>query len=302
MNASLNKLVLLLIALLTGGLNQFGSLDVPQTKIPLKQAGRLFLIEATVDGQQGNFVFDTGATGLVLNKTYFRNYTRSRNNAAGISGTGSVSGYTQVGQLEVGGLIIPRVKADVANLGQIENQRQVRILGLIGMDILKNFELLIDLRTQSLELHEIDRKGNSLQPQIPPFHPDLICEVELRNNIMFVKGEVSGEAMDFCLDTGAESNVICSSCRKNVLSTVKINRRTTLTGVGGQSAEVLYGAMTDFALGEQKFAPMQTIVTSLAALSAAYDFPVDGVLGFDFFVRGKIRINLVKKELGIKFY
>jgi len=45
--------------------------------IPLKRAGRLFLIEATIDDQEGNLVFDTGSSGLVLNKTYFRKYTAS---------------------------------------------------------------------------------------------------------------------------------------------------------------------------------------------------------------------------------
>ena len=273
------------------------------TKIPLKQAGRLFLIEATVDGQKGNFVFDTGATRLVLNKTYFRSYAVKPRSSSGITGSSQQSGETRVKELRIGDLILENLKADVTGLGQIENQRQVKILGLIGMEILKDFKLGIDLRSQSLELtsHQSDPE-NSDTNHPDDFVPDLICQVDMRNNIMFVNGEVNGQTMDFCLDTGAETNVICSSCRQNILTTVKINRKTSLTGIGGQSTEVLYGAMTDFSMGTHQIAPMQTIVTSLAALSAAYDFPVDGVLGFDFFVRGKIQINFEKKELAIKFY
>src|SRR5574343_801004 len=41
-------------------------------KLPLKRAGNLLLVEADVDGQRGNFILDTGAPGLVLNTTYFR--------------------------------------------------------------------------------------------------------------------------------------------------------------------------------------------------------------------------------------
>lgn len=298
------KTGLIILSLLITGWHPAGSGDPgsAQTRIPLKQAGRLYLIEAEVDGMRGNFVFDTGATSLVLNQTYFRQFQGNRGWSGGIAGTGSVTGTRQVGELRIGDIRIENIQADVAQLGQIENQRQVRILGLIGMDILKAYELVIDLRSQSLELHALGRDGSHLQHADHDWEPDLLCQVVMRNGIMFIRGEISGEQLDFCLDTGAETNVVCSSCRKNILSSVKINRRTTLTGVGGQSAEVLYGAMTDFALGDQKFAPMQTIVTSLAALSAAYDFPVDGVLGFDFFVRGKMRINLVKEELGIQFY
>ena len=192
--------------------------------------------------------------------------------------------------------------ADVTNLGNIENKRQVRILGLIGMDILKGFEIIVDTRMKSLNLIAIDKKGEYKENIEIDFKPDLVSKVYLRNGIMFVKGQISGKNLDFCLDTGAEANVLCSSCRKNILSSVEISRRTSLTGMGGKSTNVLYGAMTDFTLNDVKFSPMQTIVTSLAALSAAYDFPVDGVLGYDFFARGKIRINLVKKELGIVFY
>jgi hypothetical protein len=39
--------------------------------IPLKSAGRLFMIEAIIDNQSGNLIFDSGATGLVMNRTYF---------------------------------------------------------------------------------------------------------------------------------------------------------------------------------------------------------------------------------------
>ena len=42
--------------------------------IPLRRVGRLFLLEAQVDDQIGNLIFDTGAMGLVLNKIYFRNH------------------------------------------------------------------------------------------------------------------------------------------------------------------------------------------------------------------------------------
>ena len=42
--------------------------------IPLKRAGRLFLLEAHIDEESGNFIFDTGAADLVLNSTYFRKY------------------------------------------------------------------------------------------------------------------------------------------------------------------------------------------------------------------------------------
>lgn len=272
------------------------------TTIPLKQVGHLFIIEADIDGQRGNFIFDTGATKLVLNKTYFRSYIKKDRSAGGISGTNSEIGHAKVKHLEFSGMSFRNLDADVAYLGHIENRRGIRILGLIGMDILKKYEMIIDFRSLSLELKQIDKKGNTINLVDKPFAADLTCKIKTRMDIMYISAEVGGKTLDFCLDTGAESNVLCSSCRKDILSTVTINRRTLLTGIGGQSVEVLYGLMNDFTLKDTNFEPMQAIITSLAALSDSYDYPIDGVLGYDFFAKGRISINLVKKEMGIKFY
>jgi hypothetical protein len=46
---------------------------------------------------------------------------------------------------------------------------------------------------------------------------------------------------------------------------------------------------------------MQTIIASLDALSASYGYPIDGMLGYDFFEKGEVCINLVKNELKISF-
>src|ERR1035437_6155768 len=63
--------------------------------IPLKRTGRLFFIEANVDDETGNLVFDTGANGLVLNSTYFRNHVKSGGSiSTGI--TGSVGTVEQI--------------------------------------------------------------------------------------------------------------------------------------------------------------------------------------------------------------
>jgi len=279
-----------------------GDVELDSTTIPLKQAGRLFLIEASIDGQIGNFVFDTGSTSLVLNKTYFRNYARSGRSAGGISGTNSPVEHTRVRQLDFAGISLYNLNADIVSLGHIENRRGIRILGLLGMDVLKNFEMIIDFRAQTLVLHRINRKGDKINSEVEVFTPDLLCKVLSRNDIMYIKADVGGKTLDFCLDTGAESNILCSSCRKGILSTVNISRRTSLTGIGGQSADVFFGSMSDFNLNNTRFEPMQAIITSLAALSATYDFPIDGVLGYDFFAKGTISINLVKRKLGIKFY
>jgi len=271
-----------------------------QIRIPLRRAGRLLLIEAEIDGTVGNFVFDTGADKLVLNKTYFRkNLQPVEESGGGLSGGVQTIYKTHVDHLQASELFFENITADVIELGQIENRRKVKILGLFGVGLFAGFELEIDARNSSLVLTRLDKKGNPVNPEFHQKECDYRGKLNSHRQVLILTGTVGGRSMDFCLDTGAETNVISNSVPKKALETITISNRSELSGVGGQDAEVLFGTMNDFSIGTIKFRPMQTIVASLTALSQAYDYPISGILGYDFFDQGVICINLVTKEIRV---
>src|SRR6185295_2646899 len=113
--------------------------DHPPTKpdtivtIPFNRAGNLIIIKGKADSTEGNFILDTGAPGLVLNLTYFRDYTLTQTDASqtGITGSSSTAMKTNMRDFSFGTFNYSNIEADVANLGHIENSRNIRILGLI---------------------------------------------------------------------------------------------------------------------------------------------------------------------------
>jgi predicted aspartyl protease len=270
--------------------------------IPLKRAGRLFLLEAHIDEETGNFIFDTGASELVLNSTYFRKYiTMDSDEGGGVTGSSGALRRTRVKHLMVSDLSYENITADVVDLGHIENRRGIKIFGLFGLSLIKDFEVVIDINHNELHLFRLDKAGNRVNTSTKEVKPDLVRTIAEYHNVIFIKARIGGKMLDFCLDTGAESNVLNSDASKKVLNTVTILRRTDLKGVGAGESEVLFGTLNDFTLGDKQVSNMQTIITSLDAMSASYGFPVDGMLGFDFFEKGEICINLVKQELKISF-
>lgn len=270
--------------------------------IPMKRSGRLFLIEATVDGETGNLVFDTGANGLVLNSTYFRSYVKlGRASSNGITGAVGSAEQISVAKLEFAGLVYKKLNADLANLGHIENRRNDKILGLIGFSMLRNLEIVIDPINNELKLFRIDKAGNRLNASMPGFKADYSQKIEGNSNILFLKGTISGKVLNFCFDTGAETNVICSDCNKKIMSTLTITRRTSLKGAGSAGAEVLYGRMNEFLIGNQQIPNMETIITNLDALSESYGTHIDGMLGNSFMKQGIVCVNFVNKQFGIRF-
>ena len=268
--------------------------------IPLKPAGHLFLIEAKIDDETGNFVFDTGALRLVLNSTYFRKYAIPDNEeGGGITGSIGVLGRTSVKHIQVGNLLYENSVADVVDLGHIENRRGVKIFGLFGIALFKSMEMEIDFIHNQLNLYRLDKKGNRLQTAKKEAQYDLKGPVDMFHNIMVVRGKIGGKLLDFCLDTGAESNVLNSFASKKTLSTVSITSRGTMGGAGSGKSEVMLGTMNDFMLGDKPLNNMKTIITNLESLSAVYGYHLDGMLGYDFFRNGLVDVNLVKKEVSI---
>lgn len=266
--------------------------------IPLNRIGKLFLIQARIGNQTGNFVFDTGASSLVLNRNYFRNdLWEVEANTGGITGSVEKLYQTRVARIDIADLYFENVLADGISLGHIENRCGVKILGLFGLNLFRNLEIVIDVNRSELQLHRIDRLGKRICADADTLNPTLISPIKEADGVVFMPATIGGKSVNFCLDTGAEANVLSSSSSRKVLNTVTITRGADLTGSGSGRMEVMYGIMNDFNLCGQQLHPMQTLIANLESLALAYKYPLRGVLGFDFFEKGVVCINLVKKEL-----
>lgn len=271
--------------------------------IPLKRAGRLLLIEAVVDGIEGNLIFDTGAIGLVLNRTYFRNRVLMEGeHSMGITGSAGNLGCVIAEKLQIGDLYYENVKADVSELGHIENRRGIKVIGLFGFGMIRELETVIDVAHNELYLYRIDRRGERVAETESSLKPDRIQKIDPWYPVLVLKGKVGGKSLSFCLDTGAKTNAITIHAPKDALNTIQITRRSDLQGAGNGKSEVLYGTMNDFQFEGYPMKGMETIIVNLDPLNEAYGTKIDGMLGFNFLEQGIVTINLVKKQFGIRYH
>jgi len=271
--------------------------DTDMITLPLKRAGRLLIIEAQVDSQKGNFIFDTGAPYLVLNKTYFRKYKkRTSTTANGITATANDIQKVDIDTLQIKSISYAHLEADIVNLGEIENVRGIKILGLLGLNLFKGFEMEIDVQKSVLKLYKLDKTGNSLVPTSPS-RCEITQSISVFDNTIFTDCHMANKKLRFGFDTGAETNVLSSRVNKKILETVAITGRRRLGGVGDGQVEILFGRMNDFQLNEETILGMQTVITNMDGMSEAYGTLIDGMLGFDFLAKGIVKINCRKKYL-----
>lgn len=269
--------------------------------IPLKRAGNLILMDALIDSLYGNLILDTGAEGIVLNSIYFRNKRRSSGQlAGGITGTTGIVSQSRVGSLQISDLVFSNLDVNVSDLGHIESARNVKILGFFGLNLISGYEVVLDLRNNLMELHRTDQRGNRLNPLTNPPRFDISIPAIVSSDVLFIRGTINKRSLTFCVDTGAETNVLSSALPDKVLSTVSVFRRSTLKGAGSQNVEVVYGMMNDFAIENTSIYGMNSIITNLSAMGSFYKMPIDGMLGCDFFEKGVFHINLRKKNISIK--
>ena len=272
--------------------------------IPFSRAGNLIIIRAKVDTTEGNFILDTGAPGLVLNIPYFRNYITIENNdeiQGGVTGNVKDAGRVNIDSLSFGPVRYFQAEADRINLGHIENRKGIKILGLLGMQLFKNFEMIIDYASNEIHLHHITKKDdkNYRHPLLRDTAAFIEAKIDFIENKLITYVYSAGKKLSFVVDSGAESNLIDSRLPDKIMDNVIVDKRVFLTGTGSTRVEALSGNINMLTIGNYDVANLPIIVTNLEKLCFAYNRCLDGMLGFDFLSRQKIGFNFVKRKMYI---
>lgn len=286
--------------LLSADPDPVASSDSVSCIIPFRRAGNLILIQAKADTTTGNFILDTGAPNLVLNLTYFRNYPSVMGTSGGgITGSVPAVTHTTVGKFSFGAIKYHNLKANVINLGHIEDTRGMKIFGLLGVNLFKQFEMIIDYQKGVIYLHLIRRKEASTYKS--EMLKDTLAyntfPIDIADNKIITRAELSGKKLNFILDTGAESNVLDSRLPNRIFENVTISRRVMLSGSGSEKVEALYGDLKNLKIGNKTVETLPILITNLEQMCLAYDYCIDGMLGFDFISQHKIGFNFVKREM-----
>lgn len=271
--------------------------------LPLKRAGNLILLEAIIDGVSGNLILDSGSSSLVLNSMYFRHGQVVASLAAGgVTGTTGTLVTTRINSMQISDMKFNRLEANTVDLGHIESARNIRVLGFFGLGLFNDYEIVLDLQNSVLELHRLNIRGNRMSRVRLPSRFDLQIPATVKSNVLFFSANINRARLTFCLDTGAESNVLTSTLPNHILNTVDINRRSTIRGASGHDVEVLYGLMNNLDIERTDLAGMQVMIMNLNTMSHFYGMQIDGMLGCEFLEKGVFYINLKQERIGIVFY
>ncbi|MEO7768434.1 MAG: retropepsin-like aspartic protease [Ferruginibacter sp.] len=279
------------------------SADSLSCTIPFSRAGNLILIQAKVDSVEGNFILDTGAPYLVLNITYFRNYptTSTDGEQTSITGDGMTGARTTIDHLTLGAFNYFKVQADLINLGHIEKSKNVKIIGLLGLELFRQCEMIVDYEKNLLYLHTIGKKeSNTYRHQmLDDTTTYRMLPFDFKDNRIISTAEVAGKKLKFIIDYGAESNILDSRLPDRIFENVTITGHVNLMGSENKKIDALYGDLKHIKIGNEEIASLSVMIVNLQNTCFSGMGCIDGVLGFDFLSLHKIGFNFVKHKMYI---
>lgn len=272
--------------------------------LPFNRIGNLIVLKARVDTTEGSFILDTGAPHLVLNLTYFRDYPFDMQQdgvQTSISGRGDYIYKTKVRELHFGAMLFHQLEADLTNLGNIENARGFKVLGLLGLALFRRCEMIIDFEKSIIYLHRIGKKEAATYKHEMLNDTSKYREfpIEFSQNRMITTTEVAGKKLKLVIDFAAESNILDSRLPDKILSLITITRRVKLTGPGENKVDALYGSLASMKMGTQQIENLPVVIINLEYTCFSDDACINGVLGFDFLSQRKIGFNFVNRKMYI---
>lgn len=271
------------------------------TRIPFKLVDHLIVVEAQIHGQNGNFIIDTGSETMILNKVHFKNlykHQKKDNQSFGVLEAIDNPYEKQIKDFVLQNFKLESLKSDVINLSHIEKSKKIKLLGIIGYSVLKDYEVFVDLYLNQITLSKVNKDGNKLDKKVYIEKIVDSLNFSLKNHTITLVGNINNKKVTFGLDTAAEFNQISKNLNKEILKYFTPKKRLTLIDASNNKKEVIAGKLHRVKLSETiYFGPMDTVLTNLRGINQAFGTDLDGVLGYEFFKQKRTIINYQKEKL-----
>jgi len=258
--------------------------------VPFSIIEGMILVEASMNQQKGNYIIDTGAPTLVINEKPTSNKVSA---GRGISES-LVTAEVTVKDFNWSGIHKTNINAFKVDISHLEKVSGKVIQGIIGQDILKEVELLVDYQTQTLQLIPIQyAKRKSQQPlAIIPF--------TMQAHLPVIKVKIGKKKLSLALDTASESNILNTKILKKLDNNqLSNNQEGEIHGLDQKIKKVQVATVKKTSVKDLALDNMPYLFTDLSHLKSESNIYIDGLLGYPFFKQRKMSINYNEQKIYI---
>ena len=229
-------------------------------KIPFKLVAGIMLIPVTANEKEGFFAFDTGAVQTAVNKAHFQKIQGECTDIAkyseGVKKASAAKGILNT--LRFSDVECSNMPVLIMDLMYVENALKaampdVKFLGTLGIDVIRNYTVLLDYNTTEI----------ILDPEYD-FESQLMIPMRYVN-LPVIEVEVANRTCDFVLDTGANTCLLGQSFQ-NAPQLIPASKTPNIV-----TAPVVR-------VGENKYENITSVISDISAIKKKV--PVEGVIGY----------------------
>jgi len=271
---------------------------VPIIQIPFEMAGKLILTKATVNGEEKNFLLDSGSPKIILNARYFNEGLKEAKTISSTKGVGgSVSGVNvfSVNSFSWHTLNIANEELLTLDISHLEEELEAEIHGLIGYELFKDYDLLFDYKQKILTLINPSEAESFLSQTSSKKRYDV--PFEQGGHIPILKAVVDNDTLSLGLDCGAESNLLSSSTFESLKPQLFDLTQDELIGIGSEKNMVQKGSIKNMRIGELNFESTRTVFSDISHLNEGYKLRLDGLIGYEILSRQKTLLSYARQML-----
>lgn len=249
----------------------------------------MMLVQAVTNNKIGNFIIDTGSPVLVINSQSDKGF---KVKAKGISNT-LESREILINQFSWSGIQKKGITAYTLDISHLEAASGKKIAGIIGFDILKDYEMVIDYPNQKLELLPIKKRKKKQTGS-----PIATIPFDMQAHLPVIKIKIGDKKMRLALDTGSEVNVLHDGLRNKISDDlITTSFKEEIQGVDKIIKVVEAVRIQSTEIKKLPFDNMKYVFTDLSHLKTESNLYIDGILGYPLLKNGKFSINYREQKL-----
>jgi predicted aspartyl protease len=271
--------------------------------IPFKLYLGLILVNAEINGQQGNFLLDSGAPLLILNRSRVVDpgaVTAAHIEAQGVNGKIENVGSLDIERFNWGGLELRRFSTLAMDFSHLEHFGK-KIHGIIGYDVFKDYEMTFDYKKQTITLIRTDENGTPVITETTNRKLlGTVAIIEMKQHIAVIHITIGGQEYTMGIDTGASENLLSEKHLETVRPLTSHFRKSKLEGADKIKKTVKFARIRNASAGGVIFKNTRTAFTDEAIhdLNEGYGgLELDGLVGYQFLSQYVTTINYKKKEV-----
>ncbi|HHV14131.1 MAG TPA: hypothetical protein GXX66_00570 [Acholeplasmataceae bacterium] len=249
-------------------------MKVSNLKINFELVNGLILVKGKINEEEAYLLIDTGASKTVINSEHFSSLERLEIEEKAIifnQGIKDVIAYqTKVDLIEIENLVIKDYLVRILDLSYFSNFfEEHKIIGVLGLDVLRNYAILIDYEEKELIFNP--KEGLENQEII-----DLLLEPEL---LSAIKVTINDYSFNVIIDTGANACLISSKIKEEVKLNYEINEPFLLDKLN---------------IGFKEYNDLVTVISNTDIFE--YE-DVYGLIGFEVLEKQRIIIDFINEKL-----